>query len=548
MAKNTSRNSKAKAKKEVKKEIASTKSDVMGLVPQTWVGKARRAKGVEARSGKRGFLFFFTKRDSKVLKKILSPYLNKWQVQDLLDWKTESLFFQGPHGPIWLMAPKESLSVASSESLDLTDFAFFRDVAGAVVPQLSGFKLDKLIVEFHQLTVDQEQACLVGLEIASYSYAENRPQMPKKRKKLPEILIKMGALSTPNIESSAHLGFSVNMARQYTNIPGGDLNPRTFAESIESVFSKSSSVSIEVWQGEKLVKEKMSLLLAVGGAAAEGPRFVHMKYRPKNVDAKFKPVALVGKGITFDSGGLDLKPSSGMRLMKKDMGGAAAVVAILKWADLTQFPFPLDGYVSLAENAVGSRSFRPGDIFVARNEMTVEISNTDAEGRLVLADALDVAVSQEGFDKPEVVINIATLTGAIKVGLGAQIAGLFSNNNNLSKVLFDSGVARGDLMWRMPLYQSYRSQLKSDFADVSNCSEGGFGGAITAALFLESFVKDIPWAHLDIYAWKDSAGGAWTEKGGSGQPVLALTEALTRMARERLESAASSELTAEELA
>jgi leucyl aminopeptidase len=333
------------------------------------------------------------------------------------------------------------------------------------------------------------------------------------------------------IATAADLALSMNIARHYTNLPPGDLNPRTYAESLVNLFSKSEAVAVEVWEGDKLVEERMNMLIAVGQASNEGPRFVHMRYRPKKASGE-KPIALVGKGITFDSGGLDIKPSSGMRWMKKDMGGSAAVVGLVKWAERTEYPHPIDAYVSLAENSVGSRAFRPGDVLKARNGMTVEISNTDAEGRLVLADALDVAVSQEGVDKPSAVINIATLTGAIKVALGTDIAGLFSNSDHLASVLFDAGLSRGDLMWRMPLFQAYRSQLKSSFADCLNCSEGGFAGAITAALFLESFVKGIPWAHLDIFAWKDSPTGAWAEMGGSAQSVQALSEALTRLAAE----------------
>ena len=276
----------------------------------------------------------------------------------------------------------------------------------------------------------------------------------------------------------------------------------------------------------------MGLLLAVGLAADAGPRLVHLRYRPANAPEGARPVAIVGKGVTFDSGGLDIKPASGMRLMKKDMGGSAAAVAVMKWAERTELPLPLDIYVALAENAIGSRAFRPGDVVMARSGLTIEISNTDAEGRLVLADALDVALTQEKEEMPGMIINIATLTGAIKVGLGAEIAGLFANNDHLADVLSEAGVATGDLMWRMPLFQPYRAQLKSASADMMNSAEGGFGGAITAALFLESFVGQTPWAHLDVYAWKDGASGAWTEGGGNGQPVQALCEALTRLAHE----------------
>ncbi len=514
--------------------------EVMGLPLGTWVENLRRAKGIDARSGRRGFFFAFGRRDPKILKKLLGPHLNKWQFLALNESDAESLFYQGSNGPVWIVrAPVTSSSgssAPSSAALEKSGFARFRDLAGPVVAQAMAYRLDKLILEFHGLSIDEERACLIGFEVASYSYSENRPKSPKARKTLPALLLKEGALDEKEIRRAADSALAVNIARHYTNMPGGDLNPATYSASIEDLFKKSASVSVEVWKGEKLVKERMGLLLAVGAAASEGPRLVHMRYRPKNMDKGLRPIALVGKGITFDSGGLDIKPSAGMRLMKKDMGGSAAVVGVMKWAERTEFELPLDAYVSLAENAVGSRAFRPGDVLVSRNGLTVEIGNTDAEGRLVLADALDVAVTQEGADKPSAVINLATLTGAIKVGLGAEIAGLFSNSDRLSGILSESGLAYGDLMWRMPLFQTYRGQLKSTFADVSNCSDGSFGGAITAALFLEPFVRNTPWAHLDIYAWKDGAGGAWAEAGGSGQPVLGLAEALTRLAHESVDA------------
>lgn len=479
------------------------------------------------------------------VKEMVATHLNAWQRQAFNESKAESQFFQGALGPVWIVRGHPDSQVAHSVSaLDKCQFARLRDLAGAIVNQLPSYQIDNLVLDFQGLSNDEARACLLGLELASYSYSENRPLAPKPRKKLPALSLveREQGITDLDITQAASEALAMNIARHLTNLPGGDLNPRSYADAVRDLFAKSSSVSVEVWSEQKLVKERMGLLLAVGAAAAEGPRLVHLRYRPKVVKKQkgqkgaysARPIALVGKGITFDSGGLDIKPSSGMRLMKKDMGGSAAVVGLMKWAEMTSYDAPLDAYLSLAENAVGSRAFRPGDVLVSRQGQTVEISNTDAEGRLVLADALDVAVSATGADRPQAVIDFATLTGAIKVGLGAEIAGLFSNHDGLARLLEESGHARGDLMWRMPLFQAYRSQLKSTFADMSNCSDGSFGGAITAALFLQSFVKDIPWAHLDIYAWKDGAGGAWSEAGGSGQAVLALTDALAQLAAEPL--------------
>ncbi|MFN8945511.1 MAG: leucyl aminopeptidase family protein, partial [Pseudobdellovibrionaceae bacterium] len=261
--------------------------------------------------------------------------------------------------------------------------------------------------------------------------------------------------------------------------------------------------------------------LAVGKGAENPPCFIHIRYRPVKMNKNSRPIAFVGKGITFDTGGLDIKPSTAMRLMKKDMGGAASVLALAYWVDQMKYDRPCDFYLALAENGVDGKAFRPSDVIVSKAGYSVEIDNTDAEGRLVLADALCVAVNQVKKDEPEFVIDVATLTGAIKVALGAEVAGLFSNNNSLADELLKSSERFDDQMWRMPLVSKYFQNLSSPFADFKNSADG-FGGAITAALFLEKFVQGKNWAHLDIYAWADRANGAITSAGGNGQAVQAL--------------------------
>jgi leucyl aminopeptidase len=235
----------------------------------------------------------------------------------------------------------------------------------------------------------------------------------------------------------------------------------------------------------------------------------------------------VGKGVTFDSGGLDIKDAAGMRLMKKDMGGAAAVVGAL-YSYLQQGgQRPLDVYVPLAENAISGKSYRPGDVIRSKSGMTVEIHNTDAEGRLVLADSLALAAAQQGEQKPCAIVVAATLTGAIKVGLGSDIAGLFASHEGLAEGLLRASKEYGDPMWRMPLYDAYRPKLETSVADINHCAVGSYGGAITAALFLAEFVKGHAFAHLDIYAWTDGERGALREGGGSGQAVQALASLIS---------------------
>ncbi|MFZ4404914.1 MAG: leucyl aminopeptidase family protein, partial [Pseudobdellovibrionaceae bacterium] len=310
---------------------------------------------------------------------------------------------------------------------------------------------------------------------------------------------------------------AVNLARYLVSLPPNLLNPKTFVDRAQNL-TWPSTVKIETWDHLRLKKENMNLHLAVGQGAEHPSRLLKIQYRPAKAQSK-KPIAFVGKGVTFDTGGLDLKPSSAMRLMKKDMGGAATVLALAYWVAESQYPLPCDFYVGLAENSVGEKSFRPSDVYTARNGKTVEIDNTDAEGRLVLADVLDVAVTSAA--DPDVVIDVATLTGAIKVALGVDIAGLFCNDEGLSAELQKAGRHSGDPNWPMPMPDKMMSSLASSFADFKNSGDG-FGGAITAALFLKQFVRNKKWAHLDIYAWNDKSQGALTSVGGKRQGVQCL--------------------------
>ncbi len=398
-----------------------------------------------------------------------------------------------------------------------------RDAMGPLVAALE--KLDITTVDINiQGPADLTQAVVVGLEVALYRFRRViRREAPKYR-----IILRHKGKPVPAkvLAEGIALGEAINLARHLTNLPPNLLNPKTYAEFVSAYSAGSKGLKVEVWDVKRLKKEKCNLHVGVGRGSNRQPRLVRLRYTGS---AKKPVVALVGKGITFDTGGLDIKPSSGMRLMKKDMGGSAAVLATVLWAVRTRAKINLDAYLALAENSISGKSFRPSDVIRGRNGMTVEIHNTDAEGRLVLADALDVATGGKTAAKPKCVVDVATLTGAIKVALGAGIAGLFGNDRKLISALHKAGQVSGDPNWPMPLMQKYRSQLNSNFADMINSADG-FGGAITAALFLEKFVGDVPWAHLDIYAWKDSADGAWVESGGSGQAVSCLTAWLSELA------------------
>ena len=401
-----------------------------------------------------------------------------------------------------------------------------RDAVGGSLAVLE--RLEIQTAEFSFLcTAEQLTEALLGLELGLYRFKrifnEEKPKISLQLRQNGK------PVADKTIDLATQLGRAINLARHLTNLPPNHLNPVSYADFIQSLFAGLKWVTVEVWDEKRLEKEKMGLHLAVGQGASTPPRFVYIRYRPPG-SGKRAPVALVGKGITFDTGGLDIKPSSGMRLMKKDMGGSAAIAGVAYFAALSQIKHPLDCYLALAENSLSGNAFRPSDVIRARSGHSVEIHNTDAEGRLVLADALDVAVTQP--EKPRLVIDVATLTGAIKVALGSQVSGLFSNDTKLASSLSSACQKAGDYTWLMPLIQKYRSSMNSPFADFVNAVDG-FGGAVTAALFLETFVRDVPWAHFDIYAWKDSADGAWLESGGNGQMVAGLSQWLKHLPQGR---------------
>lgn len=512
--------------------MANNEQQIFGLSLKSWTASAKIKPSSEVKGDGVARVLYFgknfkgLKNSDKNFVAAVKNYLVPWQLDAMSDSTNESFYYSGKSGPVWIFHPSNKESSADHYGLIArSDFARGRDLIGGIVSSALQQNLKTIVFEFVDSTEQEEQGALLGLELAAYSYSENRPNKPKAKRKLPQIVLRKDKtqLNNQSIREMSQLGVAMNISRHLTNVPGGQLNPQTFADAVKQLFKEAKNFKVEVWNAERLAKENMGLHLGVGKGAEAQPCLVHLKYRPSTKKAR-KPIAFVGKGVTFDTGGLDIKPSSAMRWMKKDMGGSAAVVGLAHWVAETHLEQPCDFYLALAENAISAGSFRPGDILTARNGLTIEIHNTDAEGRLVLADALDVAVTQS--EKPEAVINLATLTGAIKVGLGADIAGLFCNDDSLSDRLLASAQRRGDLAWRMPLFQNYKSMFKSTFADFINASDG-FGGAITAALFLQQFVRDVPWAHFDIYAWKDSAGGAFAESGGNGQSIQALTDFLT---------------------
>jgi leucyl aminopeptidase len=493
-----------------------------GLSIPSWISQAQaKAKSNEGLTGQ---LIVLGAEDQTLFEQILREEAIGWQFDTLSDPKKELLHFTGSGGPVWIIREKKISSQSHNHYGLLTEVAYSkaRDMAGALVPSFKASGIKNLELKLHSLSTEFKKGVFVGLELGSYHFLS--AAKGALQSELPQLIISSEAqkLNSAEILKAKDLASSINIARHVVNLPPNFVNPSSLSKSIKK--HKFKNAKIEVWDQKKLAKEGMGLHLGVGQGSESPPCLVKISYRPK-VKAKLKPIAFVGKGITFDTGGLDLKPSSAMRLMKKDMGGAASVLALAHWVCQSGYQRSCDFYLALAENSMDSRSMRPSDVLKARNGMLIEIHNTDAEGRLVLADAIDVAVTSK--EEPEFIIDVATLTGAIKVALGADLAGLFANHDELADQLLKSGVQMGDQCWRMPLVPRYNSTMSSQFADMVNAVDG-FGGAITAAMFLEKFCRNKPWAHLDIYAWTDKANGALTSAGANGQAVQQLVQLLKK--------------------
>jgi leucyl aminopeptidase len=359
-----------------------------------------------------------------------------------------------------------------------------------------------------------------GFLLASYSYDKYRSSKKSGYSGPKALTISSPALSDGTrtraiLEAAESTCEAVCFARDLINeIPSVKV-PSHLAAAARTL-TRGSRVRCEIWQGEKLRREKMNGILGVSAGSRNGGALIHLTYKPAR-RAK-ATVAIVGKGITFDSGGLSLKPAKGMETMKMDMSGAAMVLGIMKALPTLAPSVEVHGFVAAAENMPGHAAQKPGDIIRFRNGKTAEVLNTDAEGRLVLADALCLATELE----PDCIVDAATLTGACIVALGPRVAGILGNDQKLVDKLIECGRETGESLWQLPLVEDYEDDIKSGIADIRNIG-GGYAGTISAALFLRHVVGKTKWAHLDI------AGPAWTDrnlpyqpKGGTGFGIRAL--------------------------
>ncbi len=295
---------------------------------------------------------------------------------------------------------------------------------------------------------------------------------------------------------------ALRMARDWINTPAGDFGPAQLAAAARQLADRHRAVCTE-WVGEELLAANFPAIHAVGRASSEAPRLVELRWKPPG-GAAYPTVTLVGKGVCFDSGGLDIKPGAGMALMKKDMGGAAVALSLAHLAMSAKIRAQLRVLVPAVENAISGNAYRPGDVLSTRKGLTVEVGNTDAEGRLVLCDALAYADAE----RPDLIIDFATLTGAARVALGPELPALFGNDEGVVHELARVAAAEHDPLWPMPLWAGYEDELSSKIADLNNVASSTFAGAIFGALFLKRFVTESRWVHIDLYAWnsKDRPG------------------------------------------
>ncbi|HVO33226.1 MAG TPA: leucyl aminopeptidase, partial [Elusimicrobiota bacterium] len=338
------------------------------------------------------------------------------------------------------------------------------------------------------------------------------------------LLLKSADAATAAVIEQARIySEATALARDLINEPPSRMNPERLAD--EALKFNKLPLSVQVYEKKDLEKLGMGGLLGVGAGGAVAPRLVEVIYKPEKKPKKV--VALVGKGITFDSGGLSLKPAQSMETMKDDMSGAAAVLGVMTALPALHLPVEVRGYLAIAENMPGGRAQKPGDVLKAFNGKTIEVLNTDAEGRLVLADALAFAHSK----RPDVIIDIATLTGACVVALGHLVSAVMGNDRKTIQAILAAGSESGEKFWELPLVKEYKDDIKSKIADVKNIGgRRGEAGTIIGGLFLQEFAGDGPWVHIDIAgaSWADS-DQAYCPTGGTGHPVRTLLQYLENL-------------------
>jgi leucyl aminopeptidase len=409
------------------------------------------------------------------------------------------------------------------------DLERIRQACGAAAKTLMRLGLRRVALAVETFAVDYlpisdvSQSTVEGMILAAYQYTAFKEVKPEEKISLDEATLLFEGAVRKQVEEGGRWGKIVaaaaNFARDLQNHPGNFVTPAKLAETAKAV-AVEVGLRCKILEKTQMEKLGMGALLGVAKGSLEPPKFIILEHKPTK--SKLPPVVFVGKGITFDSGGISIKPSDRMEEMKFDMSGGAAVIGAMKAAAQLKLPVHVVGLIPSCENLPSGASMKPGDILRASSGTTIEIVNTDAEGRLILADALHYAKRYQ----PAAVIDLATLTGACVVALGHYASGLFTRDAKLADALQRAGEKSGERVWQLPLWDDYNEDIKSDYADIKN-SAGRAGGAITAAAFLGKFAEGYPWAHLDIAgtAWADKEKGCLA-KGGTGVGVRLLVEYL----------------------
>lgn len=363
------------------------------------------------------------------------------------------------------------------------------------------------------LSIEIQTAAALGWCLAHYRFDRYKKKPDEKVARI--LSLPEGAGAASIVRQANTMAF----VRDLINTPTEDMGPADLqdaAEGLAEAFGGTCSTIV----GDDLLDENFPAIHTVGRAAASGrePRLIDLRWGDENAPK----LTLVGKGVCYDTGGLDIKPGAGMRLMKKDMGGAAHALGLARFVMEAELNVNLRVLIPAVENAIAGNSYRPGDVIATRKGLSVEVGNTDAEGRIVLCDALTLACEE----KPDLILDYATLTGAARVALGPDLPATYANDESLWKAIEKSANTLGDPLWRMPLWAPYDKKLHSPIADLSNISEGGFVGSITAALYLQRFIEEgINWGHFDIYAWEPN-GQPGRPKGAAVQSIRASLNAI----------------------
>jgi leucyl aminopeptidase len=437
------------------------------------------------------------------------------QVMDENDFKADYLEVVPLHHPNGVKDSRWMLLVGLGEEEFVTHNKIRKAVGTAARSALKkGWKRVGVVSpSTSSLDHDEVQvAVLEGALLADYDFAAFKGEPEPKRFERVEVFTngddtRKARRRLPQVEAGVT---ACHRVRDLANTPAGDLYPEVFAEQAQKL-AKQYKLTIEVLGPEELKAGNFNAVLAVGAGSARSPRVIRMEYKPKE-KAK-RHIVLVGKGVTFDSGGLSLKDAKGMETMKDDMTGAAIVLATLVACAQAEVPVAVTGIMGLVENMPSGSSYKPGDVIRSRSGKTIEVLNTDAEGRVVLADLLNYA-SEMGGDH---IVDLATLTGACVVALGDGVSGVMGTDQKLVERILDAGSRSGEYLWQLPLVEEYREGLKSSVADIKNVTSTRWGGAITAGLFLKEFVKTDSWAHVDLAGCWSTTERDYRTNGASGE-------------------------------